>query len=158
MTDANYPPLYPPAANEAVTLLQNLGYTYELVDGLLTWVQRQVVPAIAQPVPPADHFASVGNAIAQPGPDCWVVVENGKITGTHDEPCHWNGIDAVRYVPAIQPVQPELENIHSGEPYDNPRFEALCREHGIWGTAEAALCAVFWKLAIAQPVQPKVKS
>jgi|GEM_PF-3836035 len=36
---------------------------------------------------------------------------------------------------------------HQGEgyPYEHPEFEALCREHGIWGTAESALCAVFWR-------------
>ena len=39
------------------------------------------------------------------------------------------------------------ENIRAGAPYDDPAFEALCREHGIWGTAEAALCAVFWRQA-----------
>lgn len=39
------------------------------------------------------------------------------------------------------------ENIRTGAPYDDPAFEALCREHGIWGTAEAALCAVFWRQA-----------
>lgn len=35
-------------------------------------------------------------------PDCWVVIENGRIIGTHDEPGHLNGIEAVRYVPAEQ--------------------------------------------------------
>ncbi len=39
------------------------------------------------------------------------------------------------------------ENIRAGAPYDNPAFEALCREHGIWGTAQSALCAVFWRQA-----------
>ena len=39
------------------------------------------------------------------------------------------------------------ENIRAGAPFDDPAFEALCREHGIWGTAEAALCAVFWRQA-----------
>jgi len=42
------------------------------------------------------------------------------------------------------------ESIRSGAPYDDPAFEALCREHGIWGTAEAALCAVFWRHACKQ--------
>jgi hypothetical protein len=38
---------------------------------------------------------------AQPGlPDCWVVVENGEIIGTHDAPGHVKGIQAIRYVPA----------------------------------------------------------
>jgi len=39
------------------------------------------------------------------------------------------------------------ENIRAGAPYDDPAFEALCREHGIWGTAQSALCAVFWRQA-----------
>ena len=33
-------------------------------------------------------------------PDCYVVVKDGQILGTHDEPGHVNGIEAVRYVPA----------------------------------------------------------
>jgi hypothetical protein len=37
-------------------------------------------------------------------PDCWVVVKDGAIIGTHDEPCHLQGIDAVRYVPAALPA------------------------------------------------------
>ena len=35
-------------------------------------------------------------------PDCWVVVKNGKILGTHDEPCQNQGIQGVRYVPASE--------------------------------------------------------
>jgi hypothetical protein len=46
-----------------------------------------------------------------------------------------------RRIPAIG------ENIRTGAPYDDPAFEALCREHGIWGTAQSALCAVFWRQA-----------
>lgn len=42
------------------------------------------------------------------------------------------------------------ENIREGAPYDDARFESLCREHGIWGTPESALCAVFWRAAIQQ--------
>ena len=45
---------------------------------------------------------------------------------------------------------PLLECIRLGDPYDNPAFEALCREMGIWGTAQAALCAVFWRKAEAK--------
>jgi len=38
---------------------------------------------------------------AQPGlPDCWVVLENGEIIGTHDAPVHIKGNAAIRYVPA----------------------------------------------------------
>jgi len=37
------------------------------------------------------------------------------------------------------------ENIRMGAPYDDPAFEALCREMSIWGTAQAALAAVFWR-------------
>ena len=48
-------------------------------------------------------------------------------------------------------AMPELpENIREGAPYDNARFEELCREHDIWGTAESAMCAVFWRTAIQQ--------
>lgn len=45
--------------------------------------------------------------------------------------------------------KPEPESIRMGAPYDSPAFEALCREMSIWGTAQAALCAVFWRRAEA---------
>lgn len=47
----------------------------------------------------------------------------------------------------------EPENIRMGAPYDNPVFEALCREMGIWGTAQAALCAVFWRKGAANTAE-----
>lgn len=37
-------------------------------------------------------------------PDCWVVIKNGQIIATHDEPAHIDGIQAVRYVPAQQEI------------------------------------------------------
>ena len=40
------------------------------------------------------------------------------------------------------------ENIREGSPYDNPAFEQLARDLGVWGTAQAALCAQFWLAAI----------
>ena len=46
--------------------------------------------------------------------------------------------------------QPAPENIRAGAPYDNPAFESLCREMGIWGTAQAALGAVFWRAGSAK--------
>lgn len=45
--------------------------------------------------------------------------------------------------------QPAPGNIRLGAPYNIPAFEAACREMGIWGTAQAALCAVFWRQATA---------
>lgn len=33
-------------------------------------------------------------------PDCWVVLLDGEIIGTHDAPGHLRGIPAERYVPA----------------------------------------------------------
>lgn len=41
----------------------------------------------------------------------------------------------------------QQDNIRTGYPYDDPRFERLCIEHEIWGTAQSALCAVFWRAA-----------
>lgn len=43
------------------------------------------------------------------------------------------------------------ENIRSGDPYDDPAFERLAREHDVWGRAEGALCAVFWLAGKARP-------
>ncbi|APW39005.1 hypothetical protein RD110_18805 [Rhodoferax koreense] len=37
------------------------------------------------------------------------------------------------------------ENIREGDPYDDPAFEALAREHDVWGRASGAQCAVFWR-------------
>lgn len=42
-------------------------------------------------------------------------------------------------------------NIREGEPYNNPQFEELARTYGIWGTAQAALCAQFWQAARRAP-------
>jgi hypothetical protein len=36
-------------------------------------------------------------------PPVWVVVKDGHIIGTHDEPCTWDGIDGVRYDPSAWP-------------------------------------------------------
>jgi hypothetical protein len=44
--------------------------------------------------------------------------------------------------------KPAPVNVREGHPYTDPRFESLCRDHGIWGTPESALAAVFWKSAI----------
>ena len=44
-------------------------------------------------------------------------------------------------------MEKQSECIRMGAPYDDPAFEALCREMSIWGTAQAALCAVFWRAA-----------
>ena len=46
-------------------------------------------------------------------------------------------------------MEKQPDNIRLGAPYDQPAFESLCREMGIWGTAQAALCAVFWRKAEA---------
>lgn len=48
---------------------------------------------------------------------------------------------------SAKPQSIAVENIRMGTPYDHAPFEALCREHGIWGTPQAALCAVFWRAA-----------
>lgn len=39
---------------------------------------------------------------------------------------------------------PAPENVREGEPYDNPAFEELAGTMGVWGTAQAALCAQFF--------------
>ena len=46
---------------------------------------------------------------------------------------------------------PAPENVREGEPYDNPAFEDLARTMGVWGTAQAALCAQFFLAARALP-------
>ena len=49
----------------------------------------------AAPVPLTDEQA-------RDMPDCWVVIKDGRIIATHDEPCHYDGIQAVRYAPTAQ--------------------------------------------------------
>jgi len=52
---------------------------------------------------------------------------------------------------------PAPENVREGEPYDNPAFEDLARTMGVWGTAQAALCAQFFlagRGALSAGVEP----
>lgn len=53
---------------------------------------------------------------------------------------------ALRALAATTEAAPE--NIREGSPYDNPAFEQLARDLGVWGTPQAALCAQFWLAAI----------
>jgi len=49
---------------------------------------------------------------------------------------------------------PAPENVRAGEPYDNPAFEDLARTMGVWGTAQAALCAQFFLAGHGAQVAP----
>ena len=53
---------------------------------------------------------------------------------------------------APQPPVAAPENIREGAPYDNPAFEQLARDMGVWGTPQAALCAQFWLAAERSPL------
>jgi hypothetical protein len=53
------------------------------------------IPKQPAPVPLTDEQA-------RDMPDCWVVIKDDRIIATHDEPCHHDGIQAVRYAPAAQ--------------------------------------------------------
>lgn len=57
---------------------------------------------------------------------------------------------------AATPVDAQPENVRAGDLYDDPAFESLCREHQIWGTAESALCAVFWRAGKACGQDPNI--
>lgn len=48
---------------------------------------------------------------------------------------------------------PAPDNVRAGEPYDNPAFEELARTMGVWGTAQAALCAQFFLAGRALPAR-----
>jgi hypothetical protein len=52
------------------------------------------------------------NKEAMEMPDCWVVIKNGQIIATHNEPAHLDGIQAVRYVPAPVQQDPVAEVVH----------------------------------------------
>ncbi len=58
----------------------------------------------------------------------------------------WHAVQAAHRAPET----PTAENIRDGAPYDNPEFEQLARDMGVWGTAQSAVCAQFW-LAATQP-------
>lgn len=60
----------------------------------------------------------------------------------------WSAMLAAAPQPAAQGEAPE--NVRTGAPYDNPAFEHLARELGVWGTAQAAACAQFWVAAQSQ--------
>ena len=62
-------------------------------------------------------------------------------------------LDAIRAA-APQAVHPE--NIREGAPYDNPEFEQLARDMGVWGTAQSAVCAQFWLAATPAADAPVV--
>ena len=60
------------------------------------------------------------------------------------------GVEPLRKQAVPQEVHPE--SIREGAPYDNPEFEQLARDMGVWGTAQSAVCAQFW-LAATHPTQ-----
>lgn len=82
---------------------------------------------------------NVGRAIAAKirEAESWPVLRSGASMSVGLEPSLDDAMTAAK----------ADENIREGYPYDHPEFEALCRERGIWGTAESALCAVFWRAA-----------
>ena len=64
------------------------------------------------------------------------------------------GVEPLRKQAATQAAHPE--NIREGAPYDNPEFEQLARDMGVWGTPQAALCAQFWLAATPAADAPLV--
>ena len=67
-------------------------------------------------------------------------------------PCVYYRAQPAQQVPEgwkLVPVEPQ--NIREGYPYDDPAFEQLCRDHGIWGTDQSALAAVFWEAPLTTP-------
>lgn len=60
----------------------------------------------------------------------------------------WHAVQAAHRAPET----PTAENIRDGAPYDNPEFEQLARDMGVWGTAQSALCAQFWLAAQRRPL------
>ena len=65
------------------------------------------------------------------------------------------GVEPLRKQAATQAAHPE--NIREGAPYDNPEFEQLARDMGVWGTPQAALCAQFWLAATPAADAPLVQ-
>lgn len=51
-----------------------------------------------------------------------------------------------------QIIPESAENIRVGAPYHDPAFELLAREYDVWGKADSALCAVFWRAGKTQSV------
>jgi len=112
-------------------------------DEVADWVVRKLLDSLAtsnledqrEPVGFIRHVHYHG--IARNSEECEVVLyDNAK-----------NLPEGTLLYTAPQPTEhrPCPEDIREGAPYDDPAFSALCREHEIWGTAAAALCAVFWE-------------
>jgi len=69
-------------------------------------------------------------------------------------PAAWNAARVSLSAPETSDsstVTLQPENIRVGDPYDDPAFEQMAREHDVWGKADSALCAVFWLAGKAQP-------
>jgi len=112
-------------------------------DEVADWVVRKLLDSLAtsnledqrEPVGFIRHVHYHG--IARNSEECEVVLyDNAK-----------NLPEGTLLYTAPQPTEhrPCPEDIREGAPYDDPAFAALCREHEVWGTAAAALCAVFWE-------------
>lgn len=53
------------------------------------------------------------------------------------------------YAPNPSPTE-QYKNVREGVPYNDPDFESLARDLGVWGTSQSAVCAQFWQAAQAQ--------
>jgi hypothetical protein len=95
--------------------------------------QNDMIVATSTDLEDASHYAAV---YSQDGPVKVYTVRRSN----------WEGPQGgMVKAPAQDAEQPE--NIRTGYPYDDPAFEALAREHDVWGRASGALCAVFWRAA-----------
>ena len=73
---------------------------------MFTAAHKDCKAALAQPPLPVQPEQAQQGML----PDCWVVIKDGQIIGTHDEPGTLNGVAAIRYVPALPVQEPVAEN------------------------------------------------
>lgn len=110
-----------------------------------TSLAASAAPAAQEPVGYLACNPETGKPEWGEGCICENNVYSPEDTGTVGRPVVF-AASVVQGRPVVnQQMTTETKNIRTSDPYDDPIFERLCREHEIWGTPQSALCAVFWR-------------
>ncbi len=73
--------------------------------GAQAWFDAKMEEEVAR-VALYAHQQPKAEPLQEPMPDCWAVVKDGSVIGTHDAPCHLDGIQAVRYIASAPQAKP----------------------------------------------------
>ena len=105
---------------------------------------KQCLHQIQEPAPMQDAQPVAGQCRFK-GHE-WGACHQEHVAMVLKNPEEWPDYE-VRYLYAAPAAVAVPENVREGAPYDNPAFEKLARELGVWGTAQSAICAQFWLAA-----------